>query len=221
MIGVITSPRATFAEIVRVPQPYLVLLVVIVVMSIASALPQFTESGRQAVLDAQLGAAGEMPPEAVERMQAFAPFIPYVTLVMTFIFVTIMTLIATALYWAIFNIVLGGTATFKQALAVVAHASVIGALGLVVALPFMMSSPTMNMGGPFNLGALAPTLDEGSRLARFLGNVSVFSLWGTFVTAIGLSVLYRRGTTGIFIALLAVTLGLTFAFTSIGMMFGG
>jgi hypothetical protein len=61
----------------------------------------------------------------------------------------------------------------------------------------------MSMGGPFNLGALVPMLDESSFLARFLGTTSVFTLWGLFVLAIGLGVLYRRKTTNIAIALFA------------------
>jgi len=77
--------------------------------------------------------------------------------------------------------------------------------------------PTAGMGGPFNLGALAPMLEEGSRLLRFLTNVSVFSIWGVFVNAIGLAVLYKRKTTGIFIALLVVYLG----FAYLGSMFQG
>jgi hypothetical protein len=41
-------------------------------------------------------------------------------------------------------------------------------------------------------------------VARFLGSVSVFTLWGLFVLAIGLAVLYKRKTTNIAIALFAV-----------------
>jgi len=62
----------------------------------------------------------------------------------------------------------------------------------------------LKFGGPFNLGALAPMLDETSRLAKFLGNISIFSLWGAFVTATGLSVLYRRKMTGILIVVLGI-----------------
>ena len=97
------------------------------------------------------------------------------------------------------------------------HSQVIAALGVLVGLPFMMMNPSASMGGPFNLGAVAPMLETGSRLLRFLTNISVFSIWAVFVDAIGLAVLYKRKTTGIFIALLAVYLG----FTYVASMFQG
>jgi hypothetical protein len=46
-------------------------------------------------------------------------------------------------------------------------------------------------------------LDEGSFLARFLGIVNVFTVWGLIVLAIGLGVLYRRKTLNIAIGLFA------------------
>ena len=111
-----------------------------------------------------------------------------------------------ALYWVAFNTVMGGTASFKQVLAIVSHSQVISALGIVAGLPIQLMQTKMTMGGPFNLGALAPMLEEGSTLATFLGGISVFSLWGLVVTAIGLGVLYRRNSRNIAITLIAVFL---------------
>jgi hypothetical protein len=61
----------------------------------------------------------------------------------------------------------------------------------------------MTMQGPFNLGVLVPMMDENSFVARFLSWISLFTLWQTFVTAIGLGVLYRRKTTPIAVGLIA------------------
>ena len=209
-IGMITSPKATFEKVVAVPRPVGILLLVVVVMALASALPQFTAAGQQAILDMQMRAMearGPVSPQAAEGFQRFAPYLPYVTIVSSFIFIPIVCLFVTALYWGFFNVVLGGTATFKQVLATVTHAQVIPAIGLVAALPFMMVKPIMTMGGPFSLGALMPMLEQGSRLATFLSNLSLFNIWGVFVNAIGLAVLYRKKTTGIFIVLLIIHLG--------------
>jgi hypothetical protein len=168
------------------------------------------------ILDAQVkgmaarSSDGQAPPQAVEQLQKFLPYMPIVSLVSALIFLPIVTMFLSALYWALFNVVLGGTATFKQVLSTSSHSQVIAALGVLVGLPFMMMNPTASMGGPFNLGAAAPMLEEGSRLLRFLTNVSVFSLWAVFVNAIGLAVLYKRKTTGIFIALLVVYLAFTY-----------
>ena len=217
-IGVITSPKATFQNVVAAPRPAGILLVVALVIGVASAVPQFTESGRQMVVDAQLKAASgggnDVPPEVAARIEGFSAYLPYITLVSSLIFLPLMSLIMTGLYWALFNTVLGGTATFKEALAVVTHSQVIGALGVVAALPIMLMRPTASMGGPFNLAALLPMLEPGSMLAAFLGNVSVFSLWGVFVTAIGLGVLYRRKTAGVFAALMVLYLLITYVWTT-------
>lgn len=226
-IGVITSPRATFENIVAHPRPFAILFLVAVVIALTAGVPQFTESGRQAALDAQIRNTERMTgqpmgPEQIERMERFSQYTGYFAIVGAFIFLPIFSLIITAIYWALFNALLGGTASFKQVLAVVTHSQVIGALGALIGVPIQLMQGTMSMGGPFNLGALAPMLDEGSRLAGFLGAISVFTVWGVFVTAIGLGVLYRRKTTGIFIALLALTLLITAVFTVFlpGMMGG-
>jgi len=217
----ITSPRATFERILPVPRPFGILFIVAIVIGFGAAAPQFTEQGKQVILDAQMKAAaqrspdGQVSPQAVEQFQKMAPFIPLFAIVGSLIFLPIITMFLSALYWALFNVVLGGTASFKQVLSTCTHSQVIGALGVLVGLPFMLMKPTASMGGPFNLGALAPMLEESSRLAKFLGNVSVFSIWGVLVNAIGLAVLYKRKTTGIFIALMVVFL----AFAYVGSIF--
>ena len=73
-------------------------------------------------------------------------------------------------------------------------------------------------GGPFNLRALVPMLDDQSALARVLGFTSVFMLWGLVVTAIGLSVLYKRKTVIIAIALIVIFFVIAFTVMSV---FGG
>jgi len=138
------------------------------------------------------------------------------------IFLPIVCLIVTALLWAFFNTVLGGTATFKQVLAIAAHSYVITALGMLAGLPIQLAQAKISMGGPFNLGALAPMLDETSTLASFLSSISVFSLWSLVVTAIGLGALYKRRSRNIAIGLIVVFLLFMYGVTSIfGAIFAG
>jgi hypothetical protein len=47
-------------------------------------------------------------------------------------------------------------------------------------------------------------LDENSFLSRFLSWMNLFTLWQTFVTAIGLGVLYRRRTMPIAVTLIGI-----------------
>jgi hypothetical protein len=220
-IGIITSPKATFENIVKFPKAFGILFLCAVLMGVGSAAPQFTPEGQQAVIDMQTRAAAaqgrELSQQQLDGMQRFAPYFAYFTLGSLLIFLPIITLFASALYWALFNIVLGGTASFKQVFAITAHSGIIMAVGILVGLPFTMTSTTMEMGGPFNLGALVPMLEETSLVAKLLAAISVFSIWGAFVNAIGLATLYRRKVTGIFIALLIVQIG----FAYIGTLFRG
>ena len=217
-IGVITSPRATFESIVAHPRPIGILFIVAIVVGLAAGLPQMTESGRQAALDAQIRQTEQwtgqpVSAQQIEQMERIGQYNWIFAVVGTLVMLPVISLLMTAVYWALFNAILGGTASFKQVLAVVTHSQVISALGALIGVPIQVMQGTMSMGGPFNLGALAPMLEEGSALASFLGAISVFSLWGVFVTAIGLAVLYRRKTSTIFIALLVLFLALTAFFT--------
>jgi hypothetical protein len=208
-IGMITSPRATYEQIVKNPKPVGILFLVALVIAIAAALPQSTETGRQAALDQQVKQTERFTGRPVNdqqyaRMESMSKYGPVFALVGAFVTLPIFSLIFAGIFFVAFNVVLGGTASFKQVLAVVTHSQVIGALGALLGAPIQMLKGTVTMSGPFNLGALAPFLEEGSKPATFLGMISVFMIWGTIVNAIGLGVLYRRNSRTIAIVLLAL-----------------
>ena len=133
----------------------------------------------------------------------------------------IVVLLLTAIFWAAFNAILGGTATFKQVLAVTAHSYVITALGVLLSAPILYFNFQMVVGGPFNLGALVPMLDESSALKNFLSAVSIFSLWAWINVGIGLSVLYRRNPRNIAIAMVVIALLFAYAFGALFSSFRG
>jgi len=208
-IGMVTAPTDTFRAVVSSPRPFGVLLLACVVLVLATAGPQFTARGRQAALDMQVQQVEKftrqpVAPQAYAQMERQAErFGPYFAAIGTFVFVPVMSLFFTALYWVAFNTILGGTAAFKQVLAIVTHSQVITALGAAVTAPIQYASGVNTPTGPFNLGALAPMLDPNSFLATFLGMLTVFQIWAVVVTAIGLAVLYNRTRRNVTIALLA------------------
>jgi len=222
-MGVITSPRATFETIVAKPRPVGALFLVALLTGIAAGVPQFSDAGRQATLTAQvetnerfMGRA--MTDEEYSRAERFSHYGAYLAIAGTFVALPIFSLIFTGLYWVAFNTVLGGAGSFKQVLAIVTHSGMTGALGAVLGAPIQLMQGKVTQGGPFNLGALAPFLDERSPLAILLGFTSIFTLWGLVVTAIGLSVLYRRKTLTIAISLIVVYFVIAYTLTS---MFAG
>jgi hypothetical protein len=225
-IGMIVSPGETFKSIVQTPRPAGILFLICLVIGLATGVPQFTERGRQAALDMQATqierfTGQPVTPEAYAAMEQRAHYGGYITIVSVFIFLPVFTVLFGALYWVVFNALLGGTASFKQVLAIVAHSQVVSALGALVSAPIQYVQGTQTAAGPFNLGALAPMLEPGSTLANILGGLSVFTMWQVIITAIGLGVLYRRKSGGIAIALLAVYVAIVAVFAvGFSRMFG-
>jgi hypothetical protein len=225
-IGMVVSPGETFKSVVQTPRPAGILLLICLVMGLATGVPQFTERGRQATVDMQATqieriTGQPMTPEAYTAMEQRAQYGGYITIGSMFIVIPFFTVVFGALYWVVFNAVLGGTASFKHVLAIVSHSQVITALGAVVSAPIQYMQGTQTATGPFNLGALAPMLEPGSVLANILGGISFFTLWQTVVTAIGLGVLYRRKAGGIAIALLVIYIAIVAIFAvGFSRMFG-
>ncbi|MGH9329680.1 MAG: YIP1 family protein, partial [Vicinamibacterales bacterium] len=116
--------------------------------------------------------------------------------------IPLVMLITAGILFVVFNAAMGGRASFKQLFAVVAHSSVISALGWIFVMPLNYFRETMT--SPTNLSVLAPNLEEGSFLARLLGTIDLFLIWWVIVLGIGLAVLYRRRTQPIVVTLLAV-----------------
>lgn len=207
-IGVITSPKSTFAIVVANPKPFGILLVVTLILALFTGGAQFTETGRQAALDMNVQMMERfgrpVTDELYAQMERQARFGAYWTLISQFIFMPIVGLFFAGLFWGVFNALLGGSARFKQVLAVVTHSMVIMALGAALAVPIQLAQGQMTITGPFNLSVLVPMLDENSFITRFLSGINLFTLWHTVVVAIGLGVLYRRKTSPIAITLLIV-----------------
>ncbi|HWB17172.1 MAG TPA: YIP1 family protein [Vicinamibacterales bacterium] len=218
-VGMIVSPGETLRAVIARPRPGIILLLVCIVISLATALPQMTERGRQTTLNMQVQQTERVTgkpvtPEAYASMQKFVGYSAYISAVAVFIMVPVITLLFSAVYWALFNTVLGGSAAFKEVVGIVAHTQVIGALGAVLGAPIQYFKGVQTAAGPFNLGALAPWLDPSTFLAKYLSGMNVFTIWALIATSIGLAILYRRRTTMIATTLIVIYLLLAGAFTA-------
>jgi len=199
VIGVITAPRATFEKIVAAPRVAGVLLLVTLISVLAVGLLLSSERGQQAWLDqavAQQEAWGQtVSDEAYAGLQRMAKYSAYMGAAQFIVGVPLGALIMAGILFAIYNALMGGTATFKQVMAVVAHSQVISALAFLVTTPINYAKGTMT--GATNLGVLFPMLDESSFAARLLGMLDLFLLWWLFVLSIGIAVLYKRKTSSV------------------------
>ena len=208
-IGVIVSPGETFRTIAAYPRPATFLFVACLVIGLAKGLPLFSPVARQVLVETQTAFVSDvmkqpMTPERVAQFENGARTAPYTTVLGVFVFGPVTALLFTGVFWAVFNAVLGGTASFKQVLGVVAHAQAVAALGEIAAAPLVWLNGSRQAAGPFNLGALVPMMDPKSPVAIFLTALGVFPIWQFAVTGLGLGVLYGRRTTPIALALVCV-----------------
>jgi len=172
------------------------LLVVTIVIAVCTALPMTTEAGREATLRASVESMESfgmtISDQVYEQMRARMWFAPYQTAIGIVIFSPFMSLAGAGLLFLVFNIAIGGSATFKQVFAVVIHASVISALQQLFTGPVNYFRGAVT--SATNLAVLLPMVPPKSFIGRLLAMTDLFLVWYLLVLAIGLAVLYRRRT---------------------------
>ena len=205
-LGVITSPRETFQSVVAHPRWFGALALTALIIALCAALPLTTEEGKQAALDQQVRSMESMgftvSDEMYEQLDRAKGRAPYTAGIGALVGAPLIAVILAALLWAIFNAAMGGDASYKHVLAIVAHAGVISTLGALFAAPLNYLRGSTTSGA--NLRVLLPMIDSNTFAGWLLGGVDLFLIWWVFVLAIGLAVLYRRRTQPIALALLAV-----------------
>jgi hypothetical protein len=215
LIGVLMSPRATYADVVARPRILGALAIVILISSAAVYTFMSTEVGQQAGLDMQLrqmeSFGRTMSDAQYQRMEQMAGYSKYFAAGAQLVTLPLMALVVAGIAFAVFNAALGGDATFKQVYAVVAHSGIVIAVQQLFTLPLDYVRETLS--SPTNLAVFLPFLDENSFPARLLGSIDLFVIWWSINLAIGLAVLYRKRTGPIATTLLViyVTIGLVIA----------
>jgi hypothetical protein len=195
-VGVLTSPRATYADVAARPRWLGVLLFVILVGGGATFAFLSTEVGKQALLEQQVrfleGFGRQLNDVQYQQMEARLAFAPYTGAIGQAISLPILALVIAGIALGVFNAILGGDGTFKQVYAVVAHSGVVITLATLFGLPLAYARETMS--STTNLAVFLPFLDESSFPARFLGAIDLFQIWWIVSLSIGLGVLYRKRT---------------------------
>jgi hypothetical protein len=205
--GIITSPKATFEAVVRAPKVLGILALVAFLIGASQAAMNITEKGRQASVDFQVQQMEKMgmtvTDQIYESIAARQKYAIYTSFIFTFIGMPIGLLLISGILYAVMNAIMGGTAEFKQVMAVCAHSMVISALGAVFGgiMNFVRGSISTSVA---NLGMLLPMLPERSFAANLAGAVDVFTIWWVIVLSMGLGVLYKRKTSSVAIGLFTV-----------------
>ena len=206
LLGVLTSPRATYAEVAAQPRWLGALVLILVISGVAAGMFMSTEVGRAALLDQQLNSMesfGRRPTAAQEkRLRQFLPYAAYLIVTSEVVMLPIVALVIAGVAFAIFNVVLGGEATFTQVFSVVAHSGFVIAVQQIFVIP--LDYVRESLSGPANVAVFLPFLDDNTFIARMLGAIDLFVLWWMVSLAIGLGVLFKRRTATIATTLLAI-----------------
>lgn len=222
-VGIITSPKATFEAVVRKPRVLGILALTCFIFGASQSVMHFTEKGRQATLDFQVQQMEKMgmtvTDQVYERMVAQQKYAVYMSFIGVFISFPIGLLIMSGILYAVLNAIMGGTAEYKQVMAVCAHSFAISSVGAVFAAAMNLARGSIST-SVANLGMLLPMLPERSFAANFAGAIDLFTIWWLVVLSIGLGVLYKRKTssvaTGLFIVYAVIAVGMSYFFASKG-----
>lgn len=222
VIGVITSPGATFKTVVAHPKWLGVLALTTVLGAVFAALPMTTAGGQQAAIDTNIkameGFGVQVSDQAYAAMQQGAARMPYTTAASVFFVGPIFSVILAGVVFGIFAIS-GGGATFRQVFAVWVHAAVISTVGGIFTGTINYFREAMT--SATSLSVLLPMLEEGSFIARLAGFVDLFIIWWLSVLSIGLAVAYRRRTKSVAITIFAIYAVIALAAAGVMSMVGG
>lgn len=205
-IGVLTAPRATFEKIVPSPTVFGALALVALIATVVSAVFMNSEVGRAAFTEAMQQRAAsntQMSPDQLQAMERMAPIIRTVSSFIPLIFVPIAMMAISGVLFIVFNVLMGGAATLRQMMSVVSHSQFVSVIGTIVGFIISYMRGTM-LGGATNLTAFLPNVDERSFAFQLARSVDLFLIWWLVVLAIGLSVLYRRKTSGVAVTLFSI-----------------
>lgn len=202
-VGVILSPRETYAGVAARPRAIGAMLLVIAVSAATLGVFLSTERGQSLWLDRQMTTMEAFGLTVTDTMlaQLETPRARLVYFGGQIALIPLTTLAIAASGMAIFNVALGGGASFKQVFAVVAHSQIVAALTLLVLTPLNYAREALS--NP-NLSALLPMLDDTGFPARFLGSIDLVRIWWIVNLAIGLAVLYKQRTGPIAMAMLGI-----------------
>ena len=183
LIGIIISPRETYAAVAAAPRWLGTAIVVILVVGACSMWFQSTAVGKQATLDESVRRIESFGVKVSDQMYEqtrkaiFEPPAWRIGMSAGFMVIgpPIVWAILAGLLFLVFGVFTGGRATFKQVYAVVVHSSVISALGTLFLTPLNYARQSLT--SATNLGVFLPFLPENSFLARLAGMADLLLIW--------------------------------------------
>lgn len=205
IVGVVFSPRVTYAEIARNPRVLGALVAIIVIGAAVNYAFISTDVGRMALIDQQISRMEsigmDVTDEMVAGMERNAPRFGYYSVAGTVVSVPLLVLVTAGIAFFAFSGVMGGAASFQQVVAVVVHSGFITTLQLLFVTPLNYALESMS--SATSLGVFLPMVDPDGLPGMLLGSIDFFGIWWIVNLSIGLGVLYKKRTSPVVWSLLA------------------
>ncbi len=223
VLGIVFSPRVTYAAIAAHPRALGVLVVVILLTSASAAVFLSSDAGSNAYVDQGLtmmeSFGRTVNDQALQQIRNQAQYAAYTAAGFQLVFLPLMAALVAGLSLGVFNAVLGGDASFRQAFAVVSHSYVVLVMQSFFSLPlnFMRES----LSSTTTLSIFFPMVDNGSFAGQLLGSIDLFRIWWILSLSIGLGVLYKKRTAPTAWSLLALYLIIALLIAGVRSAFSG
>ena len=149
-----------------------------------------------------------VPPGLADQMAVFR----YAGAAAAFVFWGMLLTIYAGLIMGFFAFLLGHEGTYRQYLAVVAHAQLIQATSTVLMVPLRIAGEDAQL--LLSLGAFAVFLEPGY-LLRFLSFLDLFGLWGWVLVGLGVARIGRKESwagASVIVMIIPLTMAALFAF---------
>jgi hypothetical protein len=145
-----------------------------------------TEAGQKAFRQQVLESGRTIPPEALEQTVVITRYVGSIAAV---VITPIVCLVLAGIVYLIFNVIMGGEGTFRQALAIGGHIFPIGILQGVLRSVLILQKESFQ--ATTSLAAFAPFLDPDSAFLLLLKGIDPFWIWQIGLLALGMSVIHR------------------------------
>jgi hypothetical protein len=200
IFAVFTSPKRAFESVAQNPTWLLPLIIIVVTSVIFIVFAQqviITEAIQKQ--ETKLLEQG-LDQEQIDRALAMAGTVMKITIpIMGVIAPPVLILLISAVLLFVGNVILGGSAKFKQVFAVTCHSWLIFTVSSLLLLPLVLARQTMDV--TFSLALLMPDAEKTGFIYQLLSKVDLFWIWWIAVQSIGLAVIYKVRTQKIAITL--------------------
>jgi hypothetical protein len=191
--GVVLYPRTTLTRLASAPTWMGTWLAILIIWAVCGGWLLSSEIGQQALVDERVRVieafGGTVSDLEYAGLQAQPPWWVYFTSGSRLLLLPVTTLTAALGLIAVARLE-GASASLSQSLALVVHASVVLALGQLVATPMHYVREALT--SPITLATMLPLVEAGTVAARFFGTMDVFAVWWAGLLALSLSVLTGR-----------------------------